>query len=206
MDQERQLKEEIEKVSGGEGEPTPRMNKLPTKVLLILLSVCGTVLCAWNLIRTFQAPLTLLGVLSSTIQFLAYLAMLIYVLYTNKIKGTAPFQGVVLAFAALLGIQLLQSGQAITGYGLSENLTLMINTFNVIAFANAIMFSCKLDKKKTAVGYLTMAVILKLIGELILIIKLWTYINFGIILISLSVPVLGIVILLAYLTIYHKKD
>ena len=182
------------------------MNKLPTKVLLILLSFCGTVLCAWNLIRTFQAPLILLGVLSNTIQFLSYLAMLIYVLFTNRLKGTAPFQGVVLAFAALLGIQLLQSGQAITGYGLSETLTLIINTFNLIAFANVIMFSCKLNEKKTAVGYLTMAVILKLIGELILIIKLWTYINFGIILISLSVPVLGIVILLAYLTIYHKKD
>ena len=182
------------------------MNKLPTKVLLILLSFCGTVLCAWNLIRTFQAPLTLLGVLSNTIQFLAYLAMLIYVLFTNRLKGTAPFQGVVLAFAALLGIQLLQSGQAITGYGLSENLTLMINAFNLIAFANAIMFSCKLDEKKIAVGYLTMAVILKLIGELILIIKLWEHINPGIILISLSVPVLGIIILLAYLMLYHKKD
>lgn len=182
------------------------MNKLPTKVLLILLSFCGTVLCAWNLIRTFQTPLTLLGVLSNTIQFLAYLAMLIYVLFTNRLKGTAPFQGVVLAFAALLGIQLLQSGQAITGYGLSENLTLMINAFNLIAFANAIMFSCKLDEKKIAVGYLTMAVILKLIGELILIIKLWEHINPGIILISLSVPVLGIIILLAYLMLYHKKD
>ena len=146
------------------------------------------------------------SVLSNTIQFLAYLAVLIYALYTNRIKGEAPFQGIVLAFAALLGIQLLQSGQAITGYGLSETLTLMINTFNLIAFANVIMFSCKLNEKKTAVGYLTMAVILKLIGELILIIKLWTYINFGIILISLSVPVLGIVILLAYLMHCHEKD
>lgn len=178
--------------------------KLSTKILMILLSVCGTVLCAWNLVRTFQAPVTLLGVLSNAIQFLAYLAILIYALYTNRIEGTAPFQGVVLAFAALLGIQLLQSGQAIAGYGLSETLTLMINTFNLIAFANVIMFSCKLNDKKTAVGYLTMAVILKLIGELILIIKLWAHINFGIILISLSVPVLGITILLAYLMYYRR--
>ena len=170
---------------------------------MTLLSVCGTALCAWNLIPTFQAPAMLLGILSNSIQFLAYLAMLIYALYTNKIKGIAPFQGVVLAFAALLGIQLLQSGQAITGYGLSETLTLMINTFNLIAFANAIMFSCKLNEKKTAVGYLAMAVILKLIGELILIIKLWEHINPGVVLLSLSVPVLGVTILLAYLTCYH---
>ena len=81
-----------------------------------------------------------------------------------------------------------------------------MNLIPVWGICNVIMFSCKLNEKKTAVGYLTMAVILKLIGELILIIKLWTYINFGIILISLSVPVLGIVILLAYLTIYHNAD
>ena len=141
-------------------------------VILILLSLCGTVLCGWNLIRTFQSPLTLLGVLSSAIQFLSYLALLAFVLYTNKLKGSNPFQGVVLAFAALLGIQLLQSGQAISGYGLSESLTLMINTFNLIAFANVIMASNRLEKKRDATGYLVMAVILKLIGELILIIRI----------------------------------
>ena len=57
--------------------------------------------------------------------------------------------------------------------------------------------------KKTAIGYLTMAVILKLTGELILIIKMWAFINFTVILQSLSVPVLGIAILLAYLTCYR---
>lgn len=173
--------------------------------ILILLSFLGTVLCGWNLIQTLKGSLTLLGVLSAAIQFLAYLAVLIFVAFTNKLEGTAPFQGAVLAFAALLGIQLLQSGQAITNYGLSENLTLMINTFNLIAFANAIMFFNKLDEKRTAIGYLTMAVILKLIGELILIIKMWQFINLPVILLSLSVPVLGLTILLAYLTFYRPE-
>ena len=176
-----------------------------TRMILVLLSVCGTVLCAWNLIRTFQGSVTLLGVLSNAIQFLAYLAMLIFAVYTYRIKGSAPFQGVVIAFAALLGIQLLQSGQAIAGFGLNETLTLMINVFNLIAFACAIVFSCKLDERKKAVGYLTAAVVLKLIGELTLIIKLWANINFGIILISLSVPVLGVIILLAYLNCYCQE-
>lgn len=171
--------------------------------ILLLLSLAGTVLSGWNLIQTLQGSLTLLGVLSAVIQFLAYLAVLIYAGWTKKLAGAASFQGVVLAFAALLGIQLLQSGQAIANFGLSETLTLMINTFNLIAFANAIMFSCKLDEKKTAIGYLTMAVILKLTGELILIIKMWAFINFTVILQSLSVPVLGIAILLAYLTCYR---
>ena len=172
----------------------------------ILLSLCGTALCGWNLIRTFQNAQTLLGVLSSTIQFLSYLAVLVFVLFTNKLKGSAPFQGVVLAFAALLGIQLLQSGQAVSGFGLSENLTLLINTFNLIAFANAIMGSNMSEKKKDTIGYLGMAVILKLIGELILIIKHCEFVNFQVILLSLSVPVLGLTILLAYITLYRPKD
>ena len=175
-------------------------------VIQILIALCGTVLCAWNLIHTFQGSMTLLGVLSSLLQFLAYLSLLIFALYTNRLDGTAPFQGVVLAFAALLGIQLLQSGQAITGYGLSENLTLMINTFNLIAFANAIMFSNRLDNKRSAVGYLVTATVLKLIGELILIIKLREMVNPTIILLSLSVPVLGLTILLAYLGLDNQED
>lgn len=169
----------------------------------IVLTACGILVSGWNLIRTFQSPLTLLGVLSSAIQFLAFVAMAVYALFTYKLKGTAPFQGVVLAFVALLGIQLLQSGQAIANYGLSQELTLMINTFNLIAFANVIMFSNKLDEKKTAVWYLVLAVLLKLIGELILIIKMWAFIDFGIILISLSVPILGLIILLTYLNSFR---
>ena len=174
-------------------------------VIQILLAVCGTVLCGWNLIQTFQKPLTLLGVLSSAIQFLSYLALLIYALCRNKLEGIPLFQGVVIAFAALLGIQLLQSGQAIADYGLSKNLTMMINTFNLIAFANAIMVSNMLEKKKYAIGYLVMAVILKLTGELILIVKLWEFVNLPIILQSLSVPVLGLTILLSYVTLYRPK-
>ena len=172
----------------------------------ILLSLCGTALCGWNLIQTFQSPLIPLGVLSSAIQFLSYLALLVLALCRNKLNGTVLFQGVVLAFAALLGIQLLQSGQAIAGYGLSQNLTMMINTFNLIAFANAIMVYNRLEKKKLAIGYLAMAVLLKLVGELILIVKLWEFVNLPIILLSLSVPVLGLTILLAYITLYRRKD
>lgn len=175
-------------------------------VILIVLSLFGTVLCGWNLIQTFQGPLTLLGVLSSAIQFLSYLALLIFALCKSKLEGTPLFQCVVIAFAALLGIQVLQSGQAIAGYGLSQNLTMMINTFNLIAFANAIMVSNRLDKKKYAIGYLVMAVILKLIGELILIVKMWEIVNLQIILLSLSVPVLGLTILLAYLNLYRPKN
>ena len=64
----------------------------------------------------------------------------------------------------------------------------------------------RLEKKKYTIGYLVMAVLLKLVGELILIVKLWELINLPIILFSLSVPVLGLTILLAYLTLCRPED
>lgn len=173
--------------------------------VLVLFSVCGTAISVWNLIRTFQGTLTVMGVLQSVIQLLAHLSILGYVLYTNRMEGAGSFLGVVYAYAALLGIQLLQSGQMIDQFGLSKELTMMINIFNLIAFANVIMFSNKLDQKRASVGYIASAVILKLAGELILIIKMREFINFSVILISLSVPILGLTILLAYLY-YIQSD
>lgn len=171
---------------------------------MILVSVCGTAISVWNVIHTFQGTPTALGVLSCVIQLLGALAILVYAFYTSRIEGSTPFLGVVFAYAAVLGIQLLQSGQAIGEYGLSEGLTLMINAFNLIAFANVIMFANKLGQKTISIGYLALAVILKLAGELALIIKLWEFVNFGIILVSLSVPILGLAILFAYLTYFQK--
>ncbi len=173
--------------------------------VLVVLSVCGTAISVWNLIRTFQGTLTVMGVLQSVIQVLAHLAILGYVLYTNRMEGDTPFLGVVYAYAALLGIQVLQSGQMISGFGLSQELTMMINIFNLVAFADVIMFANKLDRKKASIGYMASAAILKLAGELILIFKMLEFINFSVILISLSVPVLGLTILFAYL-VYIQSD
>ena len=100
--------------------------------VLVLFSVCGTAISVWNLIRTFQGTLTVMGVLQSVIQLLAHLSILGYVLYTNRMEGAGSFLGVVYAYAALLGIQLLQSGQMIDQFGLSKELTMMINIFNLI--------------------------------------------------------------------------
>lgn len=173
--------------------------------VLVLLSVCGTAISVWNLIRTFQGTLTVMGVLQSVIQVLAHLAILGYALYTNRMEGDTPFLGVVYAYAALLGIQVLQSGQMISGFGLSKELTMMINIFNLVAFADVIMFANKLDRKKASIGYMASAAILKLAGELILIFKMLEFIDFSVILISLSVPVLGLTILFAYL-VYIQAD
>ncbi|MBR4540069.1 MAG: hypothetical protein IKO52_14665 [Clostridia bacterium] len=167
---------------------------------LLLLNVMGLVLGVVKLVQMFQEPLTLLGVLSNAIYLLSYLALSVYALWTYGKEGDKYFLGVVYAYAALLGIQLLQSGQAIASYGLSESLTLMINVFNLIAFANVLMFANKMNEKKTAAWYLFTAALLKLIGELVLIIKLWAFITPYIVLVSLSVPVLGFTILFTYLS------
>jgi hypothetical protein len=167
---------------------------------LLLLNVMGLVLGVVKLIQMCQEPLTLLGVLSNVIYLLSYVALSVYALWTYGREGDQYFLGVVYAYAALLGVQLLQSGQPIPSYGLREGLTLMINVFNLIAFANVLMFANKMNEKKTAAWYLFMAALLKLIGELVLIIKLWAFITPYIVLVSLSVPVLGFTILFTYLS------
>ena len=181
-----------------------RNNKVAFGILLVL-NIAGLVLGVVKLVQMFQQPLTLLAVFSNVIYFLSHLALLIYVLWNYDKEGDAYYLGVVYAYAALLGIQLLQSGQAIASYGLSESMTLMINVFNLIAFANVIMFASRLHQSKTAMGYLFVAALLKLIGEMILIVKMWAHITPYIAIVSLSVPVLGFTILGTYLARLQRE-
>ena len=58
--------------------------------VLVLLSVCGTAISVWNLIRTFQGTLTVMGVLQSVIQVLAHLAILGYVCTQTEWREKLP--------------------------------------------------------------------------------------------------------------------
>lgn len=103
----------------------------------------------------------------------------------------------------MLGIQILQAGNYISDFGLAENVAILINCCNLISFANTIKFADSLDSKKIALAYMIIAVVLKLIVEICLIIKMFAFIQFIHILMSLSIPVLGITIIVAY--IYRMK-
>lgn len=118
--------------------------------------------------------------------------------YLSK-KENIYFQGVIYAYVALLGIQILQAGNFISDYGLAPNVVLLINCCNIISFANVIKFADNLDTKKVAIAYISIAVILKLIVELYLIIKMFAYIQLIHILASLSIPLLGVIIILTYI-------
>ena len=74
---------------------------------------------------------------------------------------------------------------------------------NLISFANIIKFADNLNNKKVALSYIVISVVLKLIAELCLIVKMFAFIQFIHILMSLSIPILGITIIVAY--IYRIK-
>lgn len=177
------------------------MGKLTTKLILSIqfcLTLFGTVLAVVLFIRTLKDP-TLLGVLSSIVYLVAYMALVFYAIKTYNKKDNIYFQGVIYAYAALLGIQILQSGNYISEFGLPQNIALIINCFNIISFANVIKFSDYLDVRKTALGYIVIAVAIKLIIEIYLIVKMLAFIQIIHILMSLSIPILGITIIVAYI-------
>lgn len=177
------------------------MEKLKIKSILTIqfcLTLFGTVLGAILLVRALKEP-TLLGVLSSIVYLIAYLALVFYALKTYNKKDNIYFQGVVYAYAALLGIQILQSGNYISEFGLPQNIALIINIFNIISFANVVKFSDFLDERKIALAYIVIAVAVKLIIEIYLIVKMFAFIQIIHILMSLSIPVLGITIIVVYI-------
>ena len=84
--------------------------------------------------------------------------------------------------------------------GLSEGVLLFINVANLIAFANVIKFADMLENKKIAIAYLVIAVLLKLAAELVLIVLFINTVQLHQVLMSLSVPLVGTTLLVAYLS------
>ena len=164
----------------------------------VILTVCGTILAGVMLYRELKAP-TLLGILGSVTHLITYLAIIFYSLKTYQKENNIYFQGVIYAYAAVMGIQILQAGNFISDFGLTPNVALFINCCNLICFANIIKFADFLNSKKIALSYMTIAVILKLMIEICLIAKMFTFIQLIHILTSLSIPILGITIIVAYI-------
>jgi len=184
------------------------MKEQKTKLILgiqVILTLLGTVLAVVLLVRALKTP-SLLGISGSIVYLVAYLALIFYAIKTYSKKENVYFQGVIYAYAALLGIQILQSGNFVSDYGLSPNLALIINCFNIICFANLVKFSDFLDTKKVALAYITIAVIIKLFIEICLIIKMIKYVQLIHILMSLSIPLLGITIIVAYLARFKRLN
>ena len=184
------------------------MEKLKMKIILsiqFVLTIFGTVLAIVILVRALNNP-SIFSVLSSVVYLIAYLALVFYAINTYRKKENIFFQGVIYAYAALLGIQILQSGNFISDYGLPQNIAIIINCFNIISFANVVKFSDCLNVKKDALAYIIIAVAIKFIIEICLIVKMFAFVQVIHILMSLSIPILGITIIVAYIYRYKRLN
>ena len=178
-----------------------KKDKILKKIILflqIILTLFGTILAIVLLVMSLKSP-SLLGILGSTVYLITYLSIIIYTSINYNKKENIYFQGVIYAYASLLGIQILQAGNYISDYGLTENVAILINCCNLISFANIIKFADKLDSKRIALSYIVIAVVLKLIVEISLIIKMFAFIQFIHILMALSIPILGLTVIVAYI-------
>ena len=193
---------DLDIIKGGNYMEKEKIIKNIILFVQIILTLFGTGLAVVLLLETLKTP-SLLGVLGSITFLITYIAIIWYTIKNYNKKENIYFQGVIYAYASVLGIQILQAGNFVSDYGLTQNLTIFINCCNLISFANIIKFADNLDNKKVALSYIVIAVILKLVAELCLIVKMFAFIQFIHILMSLSIPILGITIIVAY--IYRIK-
>ena len=177
-----------------------KYNNLKKIVLFvqIVLTMFGSILSVILFLRTLKTP-TLLGILGSLTYFITYISIIYYTVVNYKKQENIYFQGVIYAYAAVIGIQILQSGNYISDYGLTQNIAVLINCCNLISFANIIKFADNLNSKKIALSYMVIAVVLKLIIEICLIVKMIAFVQIIHVFMSLSIPILGITIIVAYI-------
>lgn len=168
----------------------------------MVVSLCGTVLGVMMLVRTLSSSFTASNLIIDIVYLAGFVILVLYGITNYKKDGDIYFQIVIFGFAAILGVQILQNGMFISNYGLSASSAMLINIANLIAFGNAVKFADHLGKKKIALSYICIAVAVKLLGELYLIILMRQNIQLIHILLSLSVPFMGIVIILTYLNRY----
>lgn len=168
----------------------------------MVVSLCGTVLGVMMLVRTLSSSFTASNLIIDIVYLAGFVILVLYGITNYKKDGDIYFQIVIYGFAAILGVQILQNGMFILNYGLSSSSVMLINIANLIAFGNAVKFADHLGKKKIALSYICIAVAVKLLGELYLIILMRQNIQLIHILLSLSVPFMGIVIILTYLNRY----
>lgn len=168
----------------------------------MVVSLCGTVLGVMMLVRNLSSSFTASNLIIDIVYLAGFVILVLYGITNYKKDGDIYFQIVIYGFAAILGVQILQNGMFISNYGLSASSAMLINIANLIAFGNAVKFADHLGKKKIALSYICIAVAVKLLGELYLIILMRQNIQLIHILLSLSVPFMGIVIILTYLNRY----
>lgn len=168
----------------------------------MVVSLCGTVLGVMMLVRTLSSSFAASNLIIDIVYLAGFVILVLYGITNYKKDGDIYFQIVIYGFAAILGVQILQNGMFISNYGLSALSAMLINIANLIAFGNAVKFADHLGKKKIALSYICIAVAVKLLGELYLIILMRQNIQLIHILLSLSVPFMGIVIILTYLNRY----
>lgn len=168
----------------------------------MVVSLCGTVLGVMMLVRNLSSSFTASNLIIDIVYLAGFVILVLYGITNYKKDGDIYFQIVIYGFAAILGVQILQNGMFISNYGLSASSAMLINIANLIAFGSAVKFADHLGKKKIALSYICIAVSVKLLGELYLIILMRQNIQLIHILLSLSVPFMGIVIILTYLNRY----
>ena len=176
----------------------------PKKVFLVIqsvLTIIGAISSVLMLRRIIVDKVDLLSILNTVFFLGVFVYIMVYGLHLYK-KGDKFFIHALNAYASLLGLGLVYSSYFVHEMGLSQGKVLLIIIFNLIAFGNTTKAGALLDNKKECVFYLAFANGAKFAVELYQIFISLPNADVLQILTSLSVPVLGTTVLIAYFNRY----
>ncbi|GEM_PF-6696919 len=172
----------------------------------MLFVILGTILTVALIIRQFQTGVETLNLASNIVSLIAYLAIIIYACHGFKKENKYYFESAIYAYALVFAFQILMFGNMISSSVLSPALAIFINICNIASFFCVIKFADKQNEKPLAIGYIVLAVVIKLVGEIVLNIAYGGGFQLLYVLMSLANPILGMTLLSAYLARLIKAE
>ena len=171
--------------------------KKPEKYLLILQMIFTFIGIIASLSMLLHKDISRSSQIIAIGSLIAYGYLVFYAIFRYR-DADKYYKLLIYVYAGLLGIEILENGRLMSGMGLSDRFTNIVNIINLICFACVIKFSDHLDDVQAALGYMSLANGLKFLVEFVLIIIFFGNIQLINIFVALSVPIMGTTLLIAY--------
>ena len=172
----------------------------------MLFVILGTILTVALIIRQFQTGVDTMNLSTDIVSLIAYIAIIAYACHGFRKESKVYFDVAIYAYAIVFAFQILMFGHMITSSVLSPALAIFINICNIASFACVIKFADKQSEKTLAISYIVLAVVIKLVGEIVLNVAYGGGFQLLYVLMSLANPILGMTLLSAYLARLIKAE
>ena len=177
--------------------------KKPKKYLLIMQMIFTIIGIIASVMMLLQPQASRTSLITGISCLIAYAYLVFYSVFRYQ-DADRYFKLLIYVYAGLLGIQILENGHLMTDLGLTVVNFNIVNVINLFCFGCVIKFSDHLNDTQAALGYMSMANGFKFLLEFVLCIIFFRNIQLINIFVSLSVPIMGTTLLIAYADRYGE--